>query len=530
MPTDYQRRRFVQGGLSAFALALARYPDTAGAASVLRFGPPDPFSFEALKERARALAGAPYVPPPMPAPEITARIDYATHGRIKFDTDNALWAEGPGSYPVTFFHLGQFFRKSVKIHAVSGRESREILYREDYFDMPADSVARGLPSTAGFAGFRFQEHREGKLDWRKNDWVAFLGASYFRAIGELYQYGISARGLAVNAANPQPPFAEEFPDFTEFWLHEADRAGDVVVCALLDGPSVSGAYRFRMQRTKAVVMDVECAIFIRRDIVRLGIAPLTSMYWFSESAKPTAVDWRPELHDSDGLALWNGRGERLWRPLNNPPRVVVSTFVDENPRGFGLSQRDRAFDHYLDGVHYERRPTLWVEPLAPFGKGAVQLVENQTDDEIHDNINAMWVPAEPATAGKSLELRYRLHWIVDEPVDVPLARCVATRLGNGGVPGLPRPQGVRKFMVEFLGGALANLPFGTRPEPVLSASRGEFSYVFMEAVPDDVPGHWRAQFDFTAHGSEPVDMRLYLRNGAETLSETWAYQYHPGPS
>ncbi len=517
----------MQGGLAAFGAAIARLSTDARAASATRFGPPQPFTYEDLKARARAMAAAPYSPPPRPAPEITAKIDYATHGQIRFRTDRALWADGPGMYPVTFFHLGQFFQKSVKMHVVNGREACELLYREDDFDMPADSVARGLPPGAGFAGFRLQESRNGKLDWRQNDWVAFLGASYFRAIGELFQYGLSARGVAVNAANPIPPYTEEFPDFTEFWMHEPDATDDVVVCALLDGPSICGAYRFRMQRGRAVLMDVECSLHLRQDIQRLGIAPITSMYWFSETVKPAAIDWRPELHDSDGLAVWNGAGERIWRPLNNPPRVTVSSFADENPRGFGLAQRDRVFDHYLDGVRYDLRPTLWVEPLSPFGKGSLQLIENPTDDEIHDNINAMWVPAAPAQAGQALEYRYRLHWVGDEPAPMTLARCTATRMGNGGVPGLDRPKGVRKFMVEFLGGPLAKLPFGSRPEAVLSASRGTFSYVFTEAVPDDVPGHWRAQFDFTVEGRDPVEMRLYLRNGKETLTETWAYQYHP---
>jgi glucans biosynthesis protein len=528
MPIDYRRRTLLQSSFAAFALTLFNLPAHAREASALRFGPPQAFSFEVLKQRARALAAIAYAPPPKPAPEITSKIDYATHGQIRFNADNALWAEGPGMFPVTFFHLGQFFQKSVKMHAVRGGQASEVLYSEALFDMPADSIARGLPSSAGFAGFRFQENRKGKLDWRKNDWVAFLGASYFRAIGELYQYGLSARGLAVNVANPNPPFTEEFPDFTEFWLEEPGGSADtVVVHALLDGPSVTGAYRFKMQRAKAVIMDIDAAIFLRQDIARLGIAPLTSMYWFSEKSKLTGVDWRPELHDSDGLAIWNGKGERIWRPLNNPQDLVVSSFGDDNPRGFGLSQRDRVFDHYLDGVRYEFRPTLWVEPLAPFGRGSVQLVEIPTDDEIHDNIALMWVPAEPAKKGQALEFRYRLHWSADEPFLTPLARCVATRMGNGGIPGLPRPQGVRKFMVEFLGGPLEKLPFGTKPEAVLSASRGEFSYVFTEPVPDDVPGHWRAQFDFAVQGKEPVEMRLYLRNGNQTLSETWTYQYFP---
>jgi glucans biosynthesis protein len=282
-----------------------------------------------------------------------------------------------------------------------------------------------------------------------------------------------------------------------------------------------------MQRAKAVVMEVEAQLFLRRDVARLGLAPLTSMFWFSETVKPTAIDWRPEVHDSDGLALWTGAGERIWRPLNDPGAVAASSFSDVHPRGFGLSQRDRVFDHYLDGVFYDRRPSLWVEPLQDWGAGAVQLIEIPTDDEIHDNIVAFWVPEAPAKAGDTYHLRYRLHWTADEPFPSPLAVCVATRLGRGGQPGQPRPKGVQKFMVEFLGGPLTDLAYGVKPEAVLSAPRGTFSYIFTEAVPDGVAGHWRAQFDYTPDGDAPVDMRLYLRSGGQTLSETWLYQYRP---
>jgi glucans biosynthesis protein len=251
------------------------------------------------------------------------------------------------------------------------------------------------------------------------------------------------------------------------------------------------------------------------------------MYWYSEKTKPTAVDWRPEIHDSDGLAIWTGPGERIWRPLNNPPHIITSAFVDENPRGFGLLQRDRSFDHYLDGVYYDRRPSLWIEPLGRWERGSVQLVEIPTDDEIHDNIVAMWVPSEPARAGQALEFRYRMFWTADEPFPTPLARCVGTRMGNGGQAGTVRPKGIRKFMVEFKGEPLTRLGRGIIPRPILSASRGEFSNLITEAVPNDVPGHWRTQFDLTVSGTEPVEMRCYLRNDDQVLSETWLYQYHP---
>jgi glucans biosynthesis protein len=397
--------------------------------------------------------------------------------------------------------------------------------------MPVDSVARQLPQGAGFAGLRIQESREGPLDWRKNDWVAFLGAAYFRAIGELRQYGMSARGVALDVAVADRP--EEFPDFTQFYIDSNASKDSLVVYALMEGPSIVGVYRFTLVRAKDVVMDIETTLFTRAQVSRFGIAPLTSMYWYSETKKETAIDWRPEVHDSDGLSMWSGNGERLWRPLNNPPRIMVSSFLDNNPRGFGLCQRDRVFDHYQDGVFYDRRPTVWVEPLAGangagWGKGSIQLCEIPTDDEIHDNVVAMWVPEAPVRAGAELSLNYRLHWSADEPFPTNLGRCVATRLGRGGQPGLPRPKGVRKFVVEFLGGPLSALPYGVKPEIVASASRGSLQgYRMVEAVPDDVPGHWRAEFDLTVDGADPVEMRCALQASGEILTETWMFQYHP---
>jgi glucans biosynthesis protein len=434
---------------------------------------------------------------------------------------------------VTFFHVGRFAPSPVRVFVlapVNGQTmARELPYDPNCFRMPADSPAHALPrGAAAFAGLRYQESRLGdqrKLPWQQNDWAAFLGASYFRAIGDQYQYGISARGIALNVAGPEP---EEFPAFTRFYLvPPSDAAPDVTMYALLEGPSITGTYRFVMHRTAAVVMEIEARLFLRRAVTRLGIAPLTSMYWYSETTKPTAIDWRPEVHDSDGLAIWTRGGEHVWRPLNNPAQLVTSAFGDEAPRGFGLLQRDREFDHYLDGVHYERRPSLWVEPLEDWGRGTVQLVEAPTDDEIQDNVVAMWVPQQAAGPGAQLRLRYRLHWRADEPFPGPLARCIATRLGRGGQPGQPRPPGVQKFVVEFLGGPLAQLPFGVIPELVLTAVHGRFSYLFAEAVPGGVAGHWRAQFDFTPEGHEVVDIRLFLKRGDQALSETWLYQYRP---
>lgn len=495
------------------------------AAPRLELGEAEAFSFEGLVEQAQALAEQDYEPRAVPAPEVVQAIDYDAHGRLRFIPNRAPHAEGPGAFPITFFHLGQFFPRPVQMYLLQDGEAREVRYRTEDFEMPEDSPARDLPEDAGFAGFRFQEEN-GRPDWRTQDWLAFLGASYFRAIGQLGQYGLSARGIAVDVAASTP---EEFPDFVSFWIESPPQSTEpAVVYALLDGPSVTGAFRFLCWRKDHVEMEVAARLFLRQDIERLGIAPLTSMFWYSEYGKRYREDWRPEVHDSDGLQLWTGGGERIWRPLNNPRQVRASAFADMSPRGFGLMQRDRHREHYLDGVRYQDRPSLWVEPLGDWGSGSVQLIEIPTDDEIHDNIVAFWVPEEPARAGQTLSFDYRLYWAAEEPYPArALARCVATRMGRGGKAGLERPEGVTKFVIEFAAGRLPDLPLDAEPQVAIEASRGEISYVFAERIPGTE--RWRAHFDLglPVDDVEPVELRLYLRLEEEPLTETWLYQFLP---
>jgi glucans biosynthesis protein len=525
-----RRRTFLRSTLATCATTglLAR-PDRVAAApstpTAPRFGQPFAFSFDGLIERARKLAGEAYKAPYRPAPDIVSRIDYEVHGRIKWRNECALFLDGPPTtYPVTFFHLGQFFPKSIKMHELRAGQARELLYRTVDFQMPADSIARKMPKDAGFAGFRLHESRA-RSDWKTQDWVAFLGASYFRSIGALNQYGLSARGIAVNTTAKTP---EEFPDFTEFYLEPAASDHDpVTIYALLDGPSITGAYRIACQRKTGVVMDIESALFLRNDIEQLGVAPLTSMYWFGENDRNYRVDWRPEVHDSDGLALWNGSGERIFRPLNNPGRVVTSSFYDKHPKGFGLLQRDRSYEHYLDGVNYDKRPAVWVEMLSDFGEGAVKLVEIPTDDEIHDNIVAFWSPTAPAKKGDSLRYRYRLHWLADEPYPAAnVAHVAATRIGRGGEPGKPRPaRGIAKFVIEFEGKPLDTLPTTEKLNAEITAASGKVSYVFVEPVGNTK--RWRVQFDLSYTGNDPIELRVYVRKGNQTLTETWLYQFEP---
>jgi glucans biosynthesis protein len=374
----------------------------------------------------------------------------------------------------------------------------------------------------GFAGFRVNS----RADWDR-DMFSFLGASYFRAVGASKQYGLSARGLAIDTAMDRP---EEFPAFRQFWLERpAPEATALTLHALLDGPSVTGAYSFTVTPGETTVMEVECHLFPRRPIERLGIAPMTSMYQCGENDRRIADDYRPEIHDSDGLALWTGAGEWIWRPILNPHYIRISSFTDDNPRGFGLLQRDQNFDHYQDnGANYHKRPSLWVEPLGDWGRGQVQLVEIPTADETLDNIVAFWNPAEPAQPGREMAFRYRLHWGALPPKRPSVAEVVATRVGVGGVPGVKHTGPLRKFVLDFQDGALPQLPKTAKVEAVVAASRGEIRDVATHAMQESEL--WRCHFDLSASGSEPVDLRCFLRDASGALSETWLYQLSPPPA
>lgn len=518
MTLSITRRAMLAGALAlpAFRLLAGAAARAGGAGPLL--GAPEPFAFDRLIGEARALAAAPYRPAAVSDADVLDAIDFDAYQKIRYRPEATLWPAGEGPYPVRLFHLGRYFKEPVRIYLVENGQAREVRYSTAYFDFGGTGFDARLFDDLGFAGFRVMERD------RESDWLAFLGASYFRSSGELDQYGLSARGLAIDTALPTP---EEFPRFTAFWLEPApDDPEELVINALLDGPSVSGAYRIEARKDKAVVMTIRAELFARKDIARMGIAPLTSMFWFAENDRHLATDWRPEIHDSDGLALWTGAGERIWRPLNNPPAVMTNAFADENPRGFGLLQRDRDFDHYQDdGVFYDRRPSVWVEPLEPWGRGAVQLVEIPTDDEIHDNVVAYWVPEAPIAAGSSWSFRYRLHWRAQEPFPPTAGRVVATRIGRGGVPGQPRPKGRKKFVIDFEGGPLDRLAQSDPVEAAISASRGAVDNDYTLKVVGTK--RWRAFFDLAAEGRDPVNLRCYLRLGGEILTETWLYQYVP---
>lgn len=489
---------------------------------------PQSFDFAWLKGQARGLAGNAYVPPRATVPAALGNLGYDQYQALRFRPDHSLWGDLNSAFRMQFFHVGRGFTTPVRLFEVVAGTAREIVYDPAMFNFSESGVDPSvMHGQQGFAGFRVQF----VTNWQA-DIAAFLGAAYFRAVGgDTRQYGLSTRALAVDTALPRP---EEFPRFTTFWFERpAADAGTLTLYALLDSPSVAGALRMQIAPGGTQVMDIDSAFYPRKPIERLGLAPLTSMFYYAKNDRRGALDWRPEVHDSDGLSMWTGAGEWIWRPLTNPAQLHFNSFLDDNPRGFGLLQRDRSFDHYQDdGVYYDRRPSLWVEPKAGpggggWGKGAIQLVEIPTIDETSDNIVAFWNPAERPRSGQELLFSYRLYWGTRMPFGSSLAQVTATRTGIGGMIGQQRTFFSWHFAVDFAGGELGALAKDAPVEAIVTASSGEISHLTAHYVPEF--SGYRALFDLrpVADSEKPVDLRLYLRIQGRPLSETWIYQYTP---
>ncbi len=480
-----------------------------------------PFSHEALIEAAAALAKAPYAPNEVRLPAFIDKLDYDAHRDIRFRAAEALWREQNLPFNAQFFHLGSYHKRPVHVFEVADGQAREVLFDTGLFDYGKNRFDEPVPRTLGFAGFRLH-HALNRPDYL-DEIAVFLGASYFRALGVGQAYGLSARGLAIDTGLQS---GEEFPVFRDFYLERpAPGATRIVVHALLDSRSMTGAFRFAIAPGKTTVMEVAAALFPRRKVERLGLAPLTSMYLHGGATPARGEDFRPKVHDSEGLSVWHGSREWIWRPLGNPKRLRLSIYSDQNIRGFGLMQRGRGFETYQDlEAHYERRPSLWVEPVEGFGRGAVWLVEIPSETEINDNIVAFWSPTATPEAGARLNLAYRLHWCADPPHRPAVAEVVATRAGRGGTANRPDPS-LRKFVVEFLGAALERLPADQSPEAVISASEGRTSGIVVQRLPQ--PQAWRLTFDFKPEGTRTQEIRAHLRAGADILTETWSYQWTP---
>jgi periplasmic glucans biosynthesis protein len=482
--------------------------------------------FQQVTELARTQAGAPYEPPPEVLPDALREMTYDQYRSIRFRPEAALW-HGQARFEAQFFHPGFLFPHPVRVFMVDNGEVREFAFDPDLFryEAEAEGLADAGRSDLGFSGFRlhYPLNRPEYLD----EVVVFLGASYFRLVGPGQVYGLSSRGLAIDTALPT---GEEFPAFRTFWLFRPEPDSDrITILALLDSPSVTGAYRFDLQAGTGVTVAVDKHLFARADVAKLGVAPLTSMFFFGEASVRGYDDFRPRVHDSEGLMMQTAAGEWIWRPLTNPVRLRGSALRDERPRGFGLVQRSREFSEYLDmEAEYHRRPSQWVTPIdGDWGIGGVELVEIPTGDETSDNIVAYWVSDTPFRAGDRRQYRYRLTLFDDVPPGGPPARVVRTRSGWGAVPGAadPPPRSLRRYIVDFAGGELDALGPDDVVEPRLQASSGAIDDLRARRLPDNAG--WRATFLLGPEAGQPVDLRLTLTRDGRPVTETWNHVWYP---
>ncbi len=521
---NLSRRALLQSLLAATAAPTTALA-TAMPALAQQPGAPAPnsFRFEDVVRRARELSGSPFEAPAAQLPEPMNRLSFDDYRDIRFRPEKALLASGNGPFRMQLFHLGFLFQRPVTVNVIREGVPTPVPYQRELFDYGRNRIERPLPVNLGFAGFR--------LHYPVNDpkvfdeLIAFLGASYFRFLGAGQKYGLSARGLAINVKGGE---AEEFPYFREFWIEmprpDNDRA---TIYALLDSPSVTGAYRFEIYPSKETTLDVAATLFPRQPIGNVGLAPLTSMFLEGENDRKPTDDFRLEVHDSDGLLMQSGAGEWIWRPLRNPRSKTISSFSDNNPRGFGLMQRDRVFENYQDlEAFYHQRPGYWVEPIGQWGEGWVELVELPTPDETHDNIVAYWTPARPYEPGQEVTISYRLRAATAIGQMHPGGKVVNTfqtpaRASGSNAPSDPNH---RRFIVDFAGG---NLPYYlSAPDQVQlvpSTSAGQITHTFV--MPNGHTNGFRAAIDVKLERGQSTDLRAFLRAGNRTLTETWTYPW-----
>jgi periplasmic glucans biosynthesis protein len=481
------------------------------------------FTFEDVRRLAAQRVKQPYRLPAEALPEVLTNLSYEQYRSIRFRPASALW-HGRSLFEVQFFHRGFQNRQRVNIFEVGAAGVVPLLYNPAYFTFGSFAKPPKLPLTLGFAGFRV--HFPLQSPAYKDELLSFLGASYFRVLGRNQHYGASARGLAIDTAAQS---GEEFPVFTDFWLVQPAAMDRVLtVYALLDSRSAVGAYQFDVHPGTMSQVEVHCSLFLRRAIGKLGMAPLTSMFLFgTDTPNRRGDDFRPQVHDSDGLMLQTGQGQWIWRPLVNPRELRVNRFMDENPRGFGLFQRERDFGQYQDvTAEYEARPSYWVQPLGSWGKGGVELIEIPSEEEIHDNVVAYWVPTEAPSTARPLNFAYLISAFTHMTQWPPGGSVVATRSGNPTNAESPTrfAPGARRILADFTGGDLDSLGAAQPVRAEVTADNGHIETLNVERT---AAGTWRVAMVITPRAKRPVELHCFLTLYGEILTETWVYQWTP---
>lgn len=475
------------------------------------------FDFNDVAAKAKQLASHSYKEPEKNISKGLESLNYDQYRDIRYKRDSAYWRAAKLPFELTFFHQGRQFESAVRINEIANNRARPIPFDARAFDYGANKLNPQDLKNSGFAGFRVH-YAINKASY-KDEVIVFLGASYLRAVGKEQIYGLSARGLAVDTALNS---GEEFPRFVEFWVERpTPNSKQLTIYALLDSRRVSGAYRFVIKPGDQTLTEVKSQLYLRENVTKLGIAPLTSMFFSGENQRSATEDYRPEVHDSDGLSIQSGTGEWIWRPLVNPKRLLVTSYALSNPSGFGVMQRDEKQSSYEDlEARYEARPSAWVEPVGKWGSGRVELVQIPTPDELNDNIVAFWVPDQMPKPGTPMKFDYRLFWNKGSQKLPPLSWVTQTRRGHGY---LRKPDDSIALFVDFEGPIFKKLPRDAKIGLRVSAdANGEI--LESHAYPNAATGGWRAAIRVRrVDDKKPVEMRGFLQTVNTTLSETWSY-------
>ncbi|MGB7950310.1 MAG: glucan biosynthesis protein G [Candidatus Binatia bacterium] len=479
------------------------------------------FNIDNVASLARKLAAESFKPP-QPVPDFLKQLSYDDYRDIRFDPQQSLWRESAGNFQVQFIHPGLYYTHAVAINALDAEGIHKVPFSPQQFSYGRNKFGDKIPSDLGFAGFRITYPLHNKDDY--NHVMVFAGASYFRAVAKNQVFGLSARGLAIDTGLST---GEEFPTFREFWLERpARQARAMKIYALLDSQSLTGAYEFVLWPGERTVVDVRARLFERRRVKELGIAPLTSMFFYGEERPRPAGEWRPEVHDSDGLSIASGAGEWIWRPLVNPGKLQISYFELENPAGFGLLQRDRRFHNYEDlETRAELRPSAWITPIGNWGKGRIKLVEIPSPKETNDNIVAYWIPRNLQAQGQPIEISYRMHFQSNDPLEPASGRVTSTRVGVGD------REELKRFILDFDGSKLKNLPADAPLKARISTGQ-DAQLVQQNVFKNPVTGGWRLAFQVKSPKDKPLHLRAFLQHEKDaitkdTLTETWSYVLQP---
>lgn len=489
-------------------------PTSPGAAAAPRSStPPDPtFDFNMVIDKARALARKAHEPINASLPGALSNLTYDQYVSIRPKAGTALWADDNVGFAVEPLHRGFLFTAPMAINVVENGTVHRLGYAAGQFDFGKVQPPADL-ADIGFSGFRVLHARGGK---ELVDTAIFQGASFFRALANGQNFGLTARALMIRTADPR---GEEFPAIREVWIEKPSLAGDVLVInALVDSDSMTGAYRFTLRPGDVTIIDTECTLFSRSPADFYGLGGMTAMFLFGPTSRHNVDDVRLGAYDVSGLQILNGNGEWLWRPVSNPSTLQVSVFVDANPRGFGLLQRQRNFDMLEDDEQrWELRPSLWIEPINDWGEGSVELVEIPTDTENNDNILCFWRPKAVLDPSAEASFSYRQFWCWTPPDRPHLATVTDTRIGRVG--GTKR----RRFVVEFTGDLFADPARILDMKPTLTASAGTVAGVktFLSRERKTC----RVMFDMDFGGETLSELRLVLELGGKPVSETWLYRW-----